>query len=296
MFSAVAPLDLTNREFQIMINISRLFTVVMFSVLLSGQAIAGLLDDYPQDNEPTLLSTGQEIYLPLHVSNLWGMAIIGTIDLKQAASGMNSNGLYPLKLSADKGLAIIYVLDYREAGLGPYREIITLIGVTTKPEAPILQNLLGFGSSYLPGLKDYLDGKVPDSGVYFERISLDSTLAITTGIEVWGIPKTYEEIQIDNRFWRTSVSSSEVSFELKKELGFVTPLSLKLTSWTPTDYKQTRAEMLLKGWGRTGFVGSSDVFVLGENLQRLSFTPYVWQEIMPGTDAVFFEGAVPQKP
>ena len=255
---------------------------------------AALLDDYPQNETATILTTGQEIFLPLHVSNLWGMAIIGTVDLEAAADGMRANDLYPIKISEDKGLAIIYVLDYREAGLGPYQEIMTLIGVTTNPDATIAENLIGFGSSYLPSVKDFLAGKVPDTGVYFEKISLDSPLAITTGIEVWGIPKTYEQFQIENRFWSTSVASVEINFELKKEFGLWSPLQLNLASWTPTDYKQTRGETLLSGWGRMGLIGSNDTFVLGENLQRLSFKPYIWQEILSGTDAVFFEGAIPQ--
>ena len=255
---------------------------------------AALLDDYPQNETATILTTGQEIFLPLHVNNLWGMAIIGTVDLDAAADGMRANDLYPIKISEDKGLAIIYVLDYREAGLGPYQEIMTLIGVTTNPDATIAENLIGFGSSYLPSVKDFLAGKVPDTGVYFEKISLDSPLAITTGIEVWGIPKTYEQFQIENRFWSTSVASVEINFELKKEFGLWSPLQLNLASWTPTDYKQTRGETLLSGWGRMGLIGSNDTFVLGENLQRLSFKPYIWQEILSGTDAVFFEGAIPQ--
>lgn len=255
---------------------------------------AALLDDYPQNEVATVLTTGQEVFLPLHVSNLWGMAIIGTIDLDAAAGGMRANDLYPIKISEDKGLAIIYVLDYREAGLGPYQEIMTLIGVTTNPDATIAENLIGFGSSYLPSVKDFLAGKVPDTGVYFEKISLDSPLAITTGIEVWGIPKTYEQFQIENRFWSTSVSSVEIDFELKKEFGLWSPLQLNLASWTPTDYKQTRGETLLSGWGRMGLIGSNDTFVLGENLQRLSFKPYIWQEILSGTDAVFFESSIPQ--
>ena len=255
---------------------------------------AALLDDYPQNETATILTTGQEIFLPLHVNNLWGMAIIGTVDLEAAADGMRANDLYPIKISEDKGLAIIYVLDYREAGLGPYQEIMTLIGVTTNPDATIAENLIGFGSSYLPSVKDFLAGKVPDTGVYFEKISLDSPLAITTGIEVWGIPKTYEQFQIENRFWSTSVASVEINFELKKEFGLWSPLQLNLASWTPTDYKQTRGETLLSGWGRMGLIGSNDTFVLGENLQRLSFKPYIWQEILSGTDAVFFEGAIPQ--
>lgn len=277
------------------LQISFLSLVFWQSVLFSSHAYSGLLDDYPQSEAATILTTGQEIYLPLHVSNLWGMAIIGTVDLEAASNGMRANGLYPIKISGDKGLAIIYVLDYREAGLGPYQEVMTLIGVTTNPDATIVENLVGFGSSYLPAVKDFLAGKVPDTGVYFENISLDSPLAITTGIEVWGIPKTYEEFQIDNRFWSTSVSSAEITFELKKELGLWSPLQLNLASWTPIDYKQTRGETLLSGWGRMGLVGSNDTFTLGENLQRLSFKPYVWQEILPGTDAVFFETTIPDK-
>jgi len=269
--------------------------VIFVYFFLLNSVRAGLLDDYPQSDAATILTTGQEILLPLHVSNLWGMAIIGTIDLEAAADGMRANDLYPIKISENKGLAIIYVLDYREAGLGPYQEIMTLIGVTTNPDATIAENLIGFGSSYLPSIKDFLTGKLPDTGVYFEKISLDSPLAITTGIEVWGIPKTYEQIQIENRFWSTSVSSIEIGFELKKEFGLWSPLQLNLTSWTPTDYKQTRGETLLSGWGRTGLIGSNDMFVLGENLQRLSFKPYIWQEILSGTDAVFFEGTIPKK-
>ncbi len=269
--------------------------VVFVYLFLLNSAKAGLLDEYPQSDIATILTTGQEIFLPLHVSNLWGMAIIGTIDLEAAADGMQANDLYPIKISKDKGLAIIYVLDYREAGLGPYQEVMTLIGVTTNPNATIAENLIGFGSSYLPTVKDFLAGKVPDTGVYFETISLDSPLAITTGIEVWGIPKTYEQFQIENRFWSTSVSSVEIDFELKKEFGLWSPLQLNLASWTPTDYKQTRGETLLRGWGRMGLIGSNDTFVLGENLKRLSFKPYVWQEILSGTDAVFFEGAIPQE-
>ena len=268
--------------------------VVFVYFFLLNSVNAALLDDYPQNEAATILTTGQEIFLPLHVSNLWGMAIIGTVDLDAAADGMRANDLYPIKISEDKGLAIIYVLDYREAGLGPYQEIMTLIGVTTNPDATIVQNLIGFGSSYLPSVKDFLAGKVPDTGVYFEKISLDSPLAITTGIEVWGIPKTYEQFQIENRFWSTSVSSVEINLELKKEFGLWSPLQLNLASWTPTDYKQTRGETLLSGWARTGLIGSNDTFVLGENLQRLSFKPYIWQEILSGTDAVFFEGSIPQ--
>lgn len=263
-------------------------------MLLSGGVHAGLLDDYPQNLEPTVLSTGEEIFLPLHVSNLWGMAVIGTVDLSEASAGMNALDLYPIKVSEDKGLAIVYVLDYREAGLGPYQEIITLIAVTSDSEASVAENLIGFGTSYFPKIKEFLEGELPDTGVYFERISLDKTLAITTGIDVWGIPKTYEELHIENTFWKTTVTTQEVNFELNKEFGLFTPLQLKLTSWTPLDYKQTRAETLLNGWGRMGLVGNNDTFVLGENLTRLVFTPIVWQEIMPGTDAVFFEGAVPE--
>ncbi|OUS32351.1 hypothetical protein A9Q99_00725 [Gammaproteobacteria bacterium 45_16_T64] len=270
-----------------------LLFLALTGTLLSGSVKAGLLDDYPQEASPFVLSTGEEVYLPLHVSNLWGMAIIGTIDLDEASAGMNAQNLYPIEVGNNKGLAIVYVLDYREAGLGPYQEIITLIAVTSDAKASVAENLIGFGSSYFPKLKGFLEGDMPDTGVYFERISLDSTLAITTGIEIWGIPKTYEQLSIENTFWKTSVATSEVSFQLNKEFGLFTPLQLNLTSWTPMDYEQTRAETLLKGWGRMGLVGSNDTFELGDNLSRLDFTPVVWQEILPGTDAVFFEGAVP---
>ncbi|MBV1919397.1 MAG: acetoacetate decarboxylase family protein [Pseudomonadales bacterium] len=276
-----------------LLQISLVLLAFCQSLSFSSYVYGGLLDDYPQSETATILTTGQEIHLPLHVNNLWGMAIIGTIDLKAATDGMRSNDLYPIKVSDDKGLAIIYVLDYREASLGPYQEIMTLIGVTTNPNATVAENLIGFGSSYLPAVKDFLAGKVPGTGVYFEKISLDSPLAITTGIEVWGIPKTYEQFQIENHFWSTSVASVEVSFELKKGFGLWSPLLLNLASWTSTDYKQTRGETLLSGWGRTGLIGLNDTFVFGENLQRLSFKPYVWQEILSGTDAVFFEGSIP---
>ena len=276
-----------------LLQISLVLLAFCQSLSFSSHVYGGLLDDYPQSETATILTTGQEIHLPLHVNNLWGMAIIGTVDLKAATDGMRANDLYPIKVSDDKGLAIIYVLDYREASLGPYQEIMTLIGVTTNPNATVAENLIGFGSSYLPAVKDFLSGKVPDTGVYFEKISLDSPLAITTGIDVWGIPKTYEQFQIENHFWSTSVASVSVSFELKKGFGLWSPLLLNLASWTPTDYKQTRGETLLSGWGRTGLIGSNDTFVLGENLQRLSFKPYIWQEILSGTDAVFFEGSIP---
>ena len=95
--------------------------VVFVYFFLLNSVNAALLDDYPQNEAATILTTGQEIFLPLHVSNLWGMAIIGTVDLDAAADGMRANDLYPIKISEDKGLAIIYVLDYREAGLGPYQ-------------------------------------------------------------------------------------------------------------------------------------------------------------------------------
>ena len=236
--------------------------------------------------------------MPLRVESLQGIALLGTISCEKAAAAIDVPDLYPLKITNEQCLGVIYALNYLQGSLGPYSEVITLLGVTADADAAPLTGLLSFGVTFAPELKDLLEGKLPQAGMLFREIALTSQYAVDAGIEIWGIPKVLEpSISVDIFDWGTTidVQSSLFSFHLEKALWVPFFASMKLDSWTPQapHPATTRFQTLLKGFTTLGPVLSTSHFQLGTVLHDLDFKPYIWQHIWKGTDAVFFEGDVP---
>lgn len=280
--------------------ISPLFYLILYlSLLFIQPANAGsLIDKYPHTSE-YLLDSGETVALPLRVDSLQGIALLGTLSCEKAAASIDVPNLYPLKISNEQCLGVIYALNYLEGSLGPYSEVITLLGVTADPNAAPLTGLLSFGVTFAPELKDLLEGKLPQAGMLFQEIALTSQYAVDAGIEIWGIPKVLEPgISVDIFDWGTTidVQSSLFSFHLEKTLWVPFFASMKLDSWTPLapHPATTRFQTLLKGFTTLGPVLSTSYFQFGSVLHELDFKPYLWQHIWKGTDAVFFEGDVPE--
>jgi len=130
---------------------------------------------------------GAAFSLPLHVYACDMHILSGTVALAPLARLLGPEGLAPAPLrgddGAERGVAQLWLSDYHDTSIGPYRELMVSFSVQdpAAPAAPVHRD-----RNYLSPLAPFAD---PRCAVLVRWLYLDQPGAIELGRRVWGFPK-----------------------------------------------------------------------------------------------------------
>ncbi len=102
----------------------------------------------------------------------------------RAQSILAGSGLAPLLLTGERAVASVSWFDYPDTDIGPYRELSVSVMATPHPK-PLALGLLGAWR------------RDPELGAWVVALPVTSELACRGGCELYGLPKTLAEIDID---------------------------------------------------------------------------------------------------
>jgi hypothetical protein len=264
---------------------------------------------------------GAEFSLPLHVYACDMHIISGAVELAPLADLLAPEGLQPALLRGEggraRGVAQLWLNDYRDTSIGPYRELMVSFSVQdpAAPPAPAHRD-----RNYLSPLAPFAD---PRCAVLVRWLYLDQPAAIELGRRVWGFPKEPAALAFAaseggaHMVHETCTSAGQrvLRAEFQRErgpaaaaralaamlpgLGAATTLRLlserthSALAITPTQLKQTRARVRFQGWidtfpwrGRLD-LGADDL-PCARALRALEFEPRVVQR-MPEVRFVMLE-------
>ena len=109
-------------------------------------------EPFPQ-NQTWKLISGETVKLPLHFADSRTVMLTGFGSRSPIEDVVGWAGLYPVLKSSDKALINLLFIDHLETSIGPYREAMIAIPVTTArkpwylPNA--MQNFLSFLTVYI---------------------------------------------------------------------------------------------------------------------------------------------------
>ncbi|NOK21055.1 acetoacetate decarboxylase family protein [Corallococcus carmarthensis] len=114
--------------------------------------------------------------LPVDSKGAPAMVAAFTVDARRAANLLPGNELHPLRLSRDRAVLLISVIDYRHTDIGAYIEFSIALACTHGPRpAPPLLPLL-FQKRF--GL-----------GQYVVDLPVNTEVSVKGGKGIWGMPK-----------------------------------------------------------------------------------------------------------
>jgi hypothetical protein len=125
-----------------------------------------------------------------------------SIDAAAAAALMPGNEVHPLRISGDRGVLVVTVVDYRLTSIGRYIEYSVAIACThgARPAPPLL-----------PALP--LAQKLYGTGQYVVDLPVSTEVSVKGGKGIWGMPK--HQANLDFVITERTVSSQ---YDLDGEL------------------------------------------------------------------------------
>ena len=251
---------------------------------------------------------GASFRLPLLVYSCDMHMISVTVALAPLADLRAPEGLQPAHLARpgapEVGVAQLWLNDYRDTSIGPYREVMVSFSVAAAPGArPHLAR------NYLAALGPFAD---PRCAVLVRWLYLDQPAAIDLGRRVWGFPKvaaalsfaadpsgrlvheTVDErgrlvLRADFARERGPAAALRAVAAMFGGLGVGTTLRLlgerthSARAITPRELQQTRATVRFQGWVDVfpwrGELRLGDDAPAARALRDLGFTPQVVQHM-----------------
>jgi hypothetical protein len=137
---------------------------------------------------------GREVRLPVEVRDSSAAVAYYLVGASAAQTLIEASGLRVARVLPGRALCTIGTMEYRDADLGPYREVAVTYfvhdpGVRT---VPFLGTALGLARGGL--------------STYIHHLPVDSEFSRAAGCDIWGFPKFLAEIGIStNRDEQTSV-------------------------------------------------------------------------------------------
>jgi len=159
----------------------------------------------PYPDRDVTLPWGSSCRLPFHCYDAEAWVIGGTVALDPLRRWLDPEGLVPVRLRAEGkrpvGAAWLWVNDYRDTNIGPYKELVVGFAAARDTFELPLRNTVSVFQPMAHAL-----------GLVFARwLFLDEEPPITLGRDVWGFPKeigAFEMQRADDRF-RCRVSDGQ---------------------------------------------------------------------------------------
>jgi hypothetical protein len=114
------------------------------------------------------LASGQRVPTPFHCYDADACIVIGSVDLAAAAALVGPEGAHPVELSDGRGVAALWVMDYKDTCVGPYTELVLTLAVRTQPSR------VGSGGRYARAAV-FLD---PQNRLFIHRLLLPRAAAV----------------------------------------------------------------------------------------------------------------------
>jgi len=157
-----------------------------------------------------------------------------------------------------RALFSLGAIDYRDNDLGDYNEVSMLFFVRPRGEQS--------GVRYLGSMLDMLRGRL---GTYIYRLPVNQKFTCVAGSQIWGFPKTVEEIDIEYAaesvrctLW---MDGTEVLTLRAKRGGKRSVPETEQTSFTHIDGAPHRTKMLQRGRGVGFSLGGGAQLTLGRH-------------------------------
>jgi hypothetical protein len=141
------------------------------------------------------LVDGIPFELPIDSERARALIAAFTIDAERAAEALPGDELHPLRISPNRGLLLITVIDYQATDIGRYVEFSIGIACThgLRPAPPLLPALLA---------------RFYGTGQYVYDLPVSTEISVKGGKGIWGMPKhqAYLEFEVDprraaSRYW-----------------------------------------------------------------------------------------------
>lgn len=134
------------------------------------------------------LSTGASIQLPVEYYDWTWIYAAFPAPVKNVEKILPSDKLKPILFLPGTALVQIGAFEYRQInGLAPYNELAVTIPVQYEPTS----NYPGMPILHFPL---FSPEKYSRLGVYVQRLPVTTREAFALGVEIWGYPKTVDEI------------------------------------------------------------------------------------------------------
>ncbi|RKH12200.1 acetoacetate decarboxylase [Corallococcus sp. CA053C] len=148
--------------------------------------------------------------LPVNSQGSPALVAAFTVDARRAASLLPGNELHPLRVTRDRGVLLITVIDYRVTDIGAYIEFSVALACThgLRPAPPLLPLL--FRKHY-------------GVGQYVIDLPVNTEVSVKGGKGIWGMPKHLarldfhiEDGTVSSRYMEGGQQAVHVSIERPK--------------------------------------------------------------------------------
>ena len=274
------------------------------SVVAASVHADSLLERYPH-NQRFVLSNGQTMWLPLHISQGKGVVLAGLADLDRLTEYLEPEGLRPVPITPTQGLIALYNMNYERTDIGAYKELVICVAATrdARTRAPWLSAVNDYASLlaiYVPFLRGLVGDRTQDV-LYTWKLYVTEPLPMRAGLDVWGFPKSLADIDV-------SVSERGASFYVedrgepvlygsyRRLLPWHIPVSIDAFLATPLDVKPAITNGLAQTQSRLGLFLPWDEFQVnpehpwGAVLNDVGFRPVLWHT-MTELESVFLAPA-----
>lgn len=129
---------------------------------------------------------GREVALPCIVREATSAAATYLVDARAARAMLPDDTYEIVELLPGRALLSLAIIDYKDNDLGDYNEVS--IAFIVRPPGK------SGGVPYLGGWLDLLRGNL---STYIHWLPVNQTFTREAGAEIWGFPKTVEEISFD---------------------------------------------------------------------------------------------------
>jgi hypothetical protein len=205
---------------------------------------------YPIHDSVTL-SDGTVVDMPFHVEGSLTTALLSVINTKWARQLINHSGFEPIEIKCNginsyQGIGVLYFQDITRSPAGRYAETVNTIAVKRKSAPDLNLPCLEKNATkrekmqYLLGAMQILatanavnqaNNTPHDYAMFNQHLELNSQRAITAGVEIWGYPKSFANINhwMSDHYLSVQVSDEPsykpiLQFYYKRKVGTNTPL------------------------------------------------------------------------
>ncbi len=129
---------------------------------------------------------GRNVTMPCHVRDACSATATWLVSSKAAQELLPGPELRIAEVLPGRGLLSIACIDYRDNDLGDYNEISIAFFVRRRGERP--------GLPYLGAMANMMRGRLP---THIIHLPVNQSFTCEAGREIWGFPKTVDEIELD---------------------------------------------------------------------------------------------------
>jgi hypothetical protein len=143
-------------------------------------------DPHPGPGVPTHVIQGRTVGFPVEVRDASSGAATYLVSSAAARRWLPGDALELVEPLPGRALLSLAVVDYRDNDLGDYHEVSVALFVRRRGASR--------GLPWLSSWVDLLGGRL---GTYIHWLPVDQTFTCEAGREIWGFPKTVDEIEIE---------------------------------------------------------------------------------------------------